>query len=125
MNDLRKKQKRAYNTIPVTLRLTGILMVLVFNTTKTFGQKNYVYENGTIWETYYYDVIKSDDYSVFKSAVFETEKEAEMWDREANGNKGEWVNPISWIYKLTYYDGIESEIRIYESSGRFSGKGIW
>lgn len=79
------------------------------------AQNAYVYSQGTCWEPAFYDIIKPRDPSSFQRVTFETEKNAEMWDREANNNNGAWITPICWIFKLAYDDGITAEIRVRQS----------
>ena len=76
------------------------------------AQTTSTYSNGTIWHPPFYNIITEDDPSCFQSVTYEGEKNATMWDREANNNQGAWVKPMSWIYRLRYDDGLSAEIRI-------------
>lgn len=85
---------------------------MLFVISNIHGQNPYVYERGTCWLPDAYDIITSDDPSAIESVTYINEANAQMWDREANDDQGEWVTPMSWIYQLTYDDGIDSKIRV-------------
>lgn len=88
-----------------------ILLCCLISTTAT-AQNSYVYSQGTIWYSDFRDIINASDLSAFQSVTYTKEENAQMWDREANSNNGAWITPKSWIYNLTYDDGISAEIRI-------------
>ncbi len=89
-----------------------LLLVICFAGGFANAQNTYVYSNGTNWYAGFYDIIEATDPSAFKSVSYTKEENAKMWDREANNNKGAWITPKSWVYKLSYDDGISAEIRI-------------
>jgi hypothetical protein len=101
-------------TISLTLanKFTLLICLILVICSHSNAQNAYVYENGTNWHPSLYNIINSNDPSAFESIHFEGEKHAEMWDRDADNNNGALINPISWVFKLTYEDGITSEIRI-------------
>lgn len=93
-----------------TLKLA--ILFCLFTAQSSAQDSGYVYHNGTNWQPDFYNIIIESDPSAFKSVRLEVEKEAEMYDRDINNNQGGWINPISWIFKLSYNDEIESEIRM-------------
>ncbi|MDW3192905.1 MAG: RICIN domain-containing protein [Cytophagales bacterium] len=92
--------------------ITLFVLVMLLISSQSNGQNPYVYERGTCWLTDAYDLITSDDPSTFENLAYVNEANAQMWDREANNDQGAWVTPLSWIYQLTYEDGITSKIRV-------------
>jgi hypothetical protein len=74
------------------------------------AQTNYAYNGGTTWA--FTRVITEEDPSSYKKVDFTGITTAKMYDRDANDNQGDWVYPEVYMYKLSYDDNIESEIRI-------------
>ena len=94
-------------------QLIGVIFLCTCSYTSTFAQDGkFLYKGGTNWQAPFYDLINSKDPTVFRNVIFETETEAQMWDRDANYKKGAWTKPISWIFKLNYSDKITAQIRI-------------
>ena len=69
-------------------KITLLTIMLFCINSRSISQNAFVYDNGTNWQSCFYDIIKSSDPSTFKSVSFETKKYAEMWDRDANNNRG-------------------------------------
>lgn len=89
---------------------TGFLLL---TTLSLLAQGNpFLYQNGTGWVSDFYDVIVPGDPSAFQTIQQGSDRSVLMWDRDANNNAGAWINPLSYVYALTYDDSIESEIRI-------------
>lgn len=97
----------------IALRMLSLYILTFGISLGIFAQSNgYIYLEGTAISDKFKDVIVSTDPTVFSNVSYVTVKKAEMWDRDANDNKGAWIKPDSWIFKLNYQDGITSEIRI-------------
>ena len=91
------------------------LVIMLLTSLPSFSvqaQLPYTYPHGTTWHPDFYDIITENDPSAFQSVVYQSEANAQMWDREANNNQGQWVTPKSWVFQLQYNDGITSEIRV-------------
>ncbi|WP_052158258.1 RICIN domain-containing protein [Lacinutrix jangbogonensis] len=97
------------------IKISPIILILCFISNLSFAQNTFVYNGGTNWQDSFYSIINATDASTFKTVTFETEKTAKMWDRDANNNQGAWSTPMSWVYTLTYNDGITSKIRVRQS----------
>ncbi len=97
----------------IAKRMLSLLVLTLGMSLGVFAQSSgYIYLEGTAISDKFKDVIVSTDPTVFSSVSYLKVKKAEMWDRDANNNKGAWIYPDSWIFKLNYQDGITSEIRI-------------
>lgn len=91
------------------------VLILCLNNQSYSQNSNYIYENGTLWHTGFYDILKSSDESVLDNTSYKSEEKALMWDRLANNGNGAWVEPLSWIFTINYKDNISAEIRIRQS----------
>lgn len=87
--------------------------ILFISSLGSFAQNsNYIYEGGTLWYQGFYDIIKSTDVTVFKSANYKFVAKSLMWDRMINGGSGGWTQPDSWVYEIEYADNVTAEMRI-------------
>ncbi len=101
------------NRIFSSLKLLVSAGFLLLASLSTLAQGNpFLYQNGTGWVSDFYDVIVPGDPSAFQTIQQGSDRSVLMWDRDANNNAGAWINPLSYVYALTYDDSIVSEIRI-------------
>jgi len=81
---------------------------------QTPNQK-YMSATGTIF--LYANTIKSDDYSTFEtiSSSPASESTVKMFDREAQGGKGDWISPGANVYEVKFNDKLTTKIRVREN----------